>query len=175
MENLIKTLHNQTFDGMQIKVVATITNKPGAKGIAKSKALGIDPIIIDHTLYESRDSFDTKLVETIQGLDVDLTVMAGFMRILTPHFTQNVRAINIHPSLLPLFKGANALERSFESEMKVAGVSVHDVVTEVDGGEIIAQECLSKEGLDFANFKAKIHALEHALFPKAVVKVLQTI
>jgi phosphoribosylglycinamide formyltransferase-1 len=167
LENLIRKLHPH-----KVNVLAAITNKPQAKGIAKAEALGIKTVIIDHTKFESREAFDTKLVETIKTLNPDLTILAGFMRILTPIFTDSINAINIHPSLLPLFKGANALERSFESDMKVGGVTVHEVVTEVDGGKIIAQKCFTKENMDFEKFKTTIHACEHEIFPEAVIKTL---
>lgn len=173
LENLLQKLHQNKFDTFTIEVVAAITNNPHAKGIQKAKAHGVETVIIDHKLFNSREKFDTKLVQTIRSFEVDLTVMAGFMRILTPIFTDNIKAINIHPSLLPIFKGANALERSYESDMKVAGVSVHEVVTEVDGGKIIAQKCFDKSQMDFTTFKEKIHACEHDIFPKAVVRILQ--
>lgn len=167
LENLIKKLHKKS-----ITVVATITNNPNAKGIQKSKNLGVDTIVINHKEFKSREEFDTKLVEIIQGLEVELTVLAGFMRILTPIFTDQIKAINIHPSLLPLFKGANALERSFDSQMKVGGVSVHYVVTEIDAGEIIAQKCFDKSGMDFDRFKKSIQECEYEIFPKAVISSL---
>ena len=170
LENLIRKLHPK-----KAEVIAAITNKPQARGIAKAEALGIRTIIIDHTEFETREAFDTRLTETIRSLNPDLTVLAGFMRILTPVFTDTVNAVNIHPSLLPLFKGANALERSFQSDMKVAGVTVHEVVTEVDGGKIIAQKCFPKEDMDFETFKATIHACEHEIFPEAVLKVLNNL
>jgi len=172
LEVLIKALHQKSFGEFTVEVVAAITNKPQANGIKRAKKLGVDVIMIDHTLYESREAFDTKIVESIQALNVDLMVLAGFMRILTPIFTQNIRSINIHPSLLPDFKGANALERSYASEKKMAGVTAHIVVEEVDGGEIIMQKSFDKSGMDFESFKEKIHACEHELFPKAVVATL---
>lgn len=169
LENLIKKLHQKS-----VIVVAAITNNPEAKGIEKAKNLGVDVEILNHKEFDSRELFDTKLVETIQSLNVDLTVLAGFMRILTPIFTDQIKAINIHPSLLPLFKGANALERSFESEMKVAGISVHEVVTEIDAGKIIMQKCFDKSNMDFDTFKKRVHDSEHELFPKAVIEILTT-
>ena len=167
LENLIKTLHGKSVD-----VVAAITNKPDAKGIQKAEKLGVEVIVINHKEYKSREEFDIKLVESIQNLEVELTVLAGFMRILTPYFTDTIKAINIHPSLLPLFKGADALKRSFNSDMKVAGVTAHDVVTEVDGGKIILQKCFEKEGLEFEEFQRRVQKLEHEIFPQAVIKVL---
>jgi phosphoribosylglycinamide formyltransferase-1 len=88
-------------------------------------------------------------------------------------FTQNVKAINLHPSLLPLFKGANAIKESYEAKVKEAGVSVHFVSEELDGGEIILQEAFAKEAeMSYEAFEAKIRSLEHRLLPKAVVKLL---
>jgi phosphoribosylglycinamide formyltransferase-1 len=167
LENLIQKLHGKSVD-----VVGAITNKPDAKGIQKAENLGVKTIVIDHKKYKTREEFDAKLVESIQNLDVELTVLAGFMRILTPIFTDTIKAINIHPSLLPLFKGANALKRSFNSDMGVAGVTVHEVVTEVDGGKIVLQKCFEKEGMSFEEFQKSIQKLEHEIFPQAVIKVL---
>jgi phosphoribosylglycinamide formyltransferase-1 len=164
LENLIKTLHPQ-----KVEVVSAITNNPKAKGIQKAENLGVDVIILNHKEYENREDFDAKMVEVIKKLDIDLVVMAGFMRILTPIFTDNLKAINIHPSLLPLFKGANAIEQSFYSDMKVAGVSVHEVVSEVDGGNIISQRCFDKSQMDLDSFKKNIQICEHEIFPKAVL------
>ena len=167
LENLIRKLHPE-----KVEVVAAITNRPDAGGIKKAEALGVETIVIDHTRFDSREAFDRHLVSLIRELNVDLTVLAGFMRILTPIFTEQIRAINIHPSLLPLFKGANALERSFASDMQVAGVTVHEVVTEVDGGKIIRQKCFDKTGMDFERFAEAIHTCEHEIFPEAVLAYL---
>jgi len=167
LENLIKKLHPK-----KVKILAAITNNPIARGIEKAEKLGIKTIIIDHKKYDTREDFDKDLVEIIQNVKPDLTVLAGFMRILTPIFTDNIKAINIHPSLLPLFKGANALERSFESDMKVAGVTVHEVITELDAGNIILQQCFSKNGMDFETFKESIHTCEYEIYPQAVLSYL---
>jgi hypothetical protein len=83
---------------------------------------------LPHTDFESRESFDAALVDLIMGFSPDLTVLAGFMRILTPVFTDNIAAINIHPSLLPLFKGKDGIKESFESGMKVGGGSYHSLI-----------------------------------------------
>ncbi len=173
LENLIKKLHQKSFNHFKIEVVHAITNNPKAKGIEKAKKLGIKTTIIDHKKFDSRESFDKEVVNLINSLHVDLTILAGFMRILTPIFTQNIKAINIHPSLLPLFKGANAIDNSYYSDMKVAGVSVHEVSSGVDEGKIIDQGCFYKEdNLSIDQFEEKIHQIEYILFPKAVIKVL---
>ena len=173
LEKLLEKLHNQVFEHCKIEVVTTICNRPNALGIEKSRAYGIEPLIIDHTLFESREAFDKALVGAIQNSGAQLTVLAGFMRFLTPYFTQNIKAINLHPSLLPLFKGGNAIEESFASPMKVAGISVHFVSEELDGGEIIAQKCFEKtEDMSLEDFEAKIHTLEHDLLPQTVKNLL---
>lgn len=173
LEKLLANLHQKTFEHCRIEVVATICNRPNARGIEKSRNYGIEPIMIDHTLFESRETFDQALVDAICQSGAELTVLAGFMRFLTPVFTQNVKAINLHPSLLPLFKGANAIKESFDSPMKVAGISVHYVNEELDGGDIIAQRCFEKEeGMSFEAFEEKIHALEHELLSETVKNLL---
>jgi phosphoribosylglycinamide formyltransferase-1 len=169
MENILQTLHHKHFEHCSIEVVTTICNRPNAEGIEKSRAFGIEPHIIDHTLYSTREAFDEALVEAIHTSGAELTVLAGFMRFLTPYFTQHVKAINLHPSLLPLFKGGNAIEESFHSPLQTAGVSVHYVSEELDGGEIIAQRSFEKEeGMTLEAFEAKIHSLEHKLLPECI-------
>jgi len=173
LEKLLSFLHHQTFEYCHIEVAATICNRPNAMGIEKSRAYGIEPIIIDHTRYQSREAFDRALVDAIVQSGAELTVLAGFMRFLTPYFTNHIKAINLHPSLLPLFKGSNAIKESFDSPMKVAGISVHYVSEELDGGTIIAQRCFEKsEGMSFEAFEDHIHRLEHELLPETVKNLL---
>ena len=172
LENIIRQLHKKEIDGKSYEVVAAICNKKEANGIKRAKKYGIDTIVIEHKNFKSREEFDKKLVSLINSYKADLTVLAGFMRILTPIFTENIKAINLHPSLLPLFKGANAIERSFFSDMKVGGVSVHFVSSELDGGKIILQKCFQKEEDDtLESFTKKIKELEFELLPKAIVKI----
>ena len=175
LENLIKKLHKKDFKDFTVEVALAITNNPNANGIKRALKFGINPIIIDHRDFKTREEFDKRVVLEINKRGCVLSVLAGFMRILTPIFTQNIKALNIHPSILPLFKGANAIKRSFQSDMKVAGVTVHTVTDELDGGEILAQECFNKEGMDFAAFEEKIHKIEHEIYPKTVIDFLKTL
>ena len=174
LENIIKKLHKKSFGLDSYEVTAGITNNKEAKGLQICKRYDIPFYVIEHKKYTSREEFDTKLVEIISSLKPHLTVLAGFMRILTPIFTKNVKAINLHPSLLPLFKGTNAIEKSFYSNMKVGGVSVHYVSEELDGGEIILQEYFIKEENEtLQSFTKKIKLLEYKLLPQAIVKILK--
>ncbi len=167
--NIIETLHHKEVD-----VLAAITNRPNAGGIAKAKEHHVPVEVIDHTDFSDRESFDHQLLHTIRHYDPDLVVMAGFMRILTPVITDNIKAINVHPSLLPLFKGGNAIEKSFESSELSGGVSVHWVSSELDGGEVIVQDAFSKTADEtLESFTRKIRRLEHKLLPEAIVKILK--
>jgi len=170
--NLQKLL--ETLPPRGIEVAAAITNRPSAPGIEKARRYGVPVEVLDHTLYESREAFDAALVETIEKYHPDLTVAAGFMRILTPVFTDCVKAINIHPSLLPKYKGANAIGQSYASGDKVCGVSVHWLSSELDGGEVIAQSVFTRdEAMDADAFEAAVHALEYELLPETVDRLLK--
>ena len=167
--NIIEKLHQK-----ECTVTAAITNRPLAKGIKKAQQHNIQVEVIDHKEYKSREAFDAQLLETINRYQPDLVVMAGFMRILTPIITDNIKAINVHPSLLPLFKGGNAIVESFESSEKQGGISVHWVSSELDGGEVIAQHAFEKEEDEtLESFTNKIQKLEHQLLPETIVEILK--
>ncbi len=169
----MQRLHGKVFGETRIEVALTLTNKANAGGIAKAAKYGLKSVVIEHVNFASREEFDAEVVAQIKRANVDLTVLAGFMRILTPVFTRQIRAINLHPSLLPLFKGAHAIEQSFESDMKVGGVSVHWVSEELDGGAIIAQRAFEKSaGMSLEAYEAKIHEIEHELLPQVIVEIL---
>ncbi len=175
-ENIVEKLHGMELDGVKIEVVGSICNKPSANGINRAKKLGIPCKIIDHREYDSRESFDSALVSAVSEFGYDLCVLAGFMRILTPVFTENIKAINIHPSFLPYFKGADGVRESFESGMGFGGVSIHWVNSGVDEGKIILQEkveILPDDTID--SFRARVQAKEHELYPNAIIQVLKEI
>ncbi|QWU80052.1 phosphoribosylglycinamide formyltransferase 1 [Campylobacter novaezeelandiae] len=175
LENILKKLHKKKVKGIYFEVVLCICNNKNAFGIQRVEKYNLKSIIIDHNDYTKREEFDEVLVNEIQKSKIDLTILAGFMRILSPVFTQNIKAINLHPSLLPLFKGANAIKQSYESDMKVAGVSVHWVDESLDGGEIIAQKAFEKKNLSFKEFEDKIHILEHQILIQAIIETSEKI
>ena len=168
LANLIEKIHNQ-----HVVIACAITNNPSAKGITKAQNAQIPVEVLSHTGFESREEYDAALVALIQRYSPDLIVLCGFMRILTPVFTTQIRSINLHPSLLPAFKGARAIERSFESDEVLCGVSVHWVSDELDGGEIILQKSFTKNINDtLEDFSAKIRAIEHEILPQSIIKLL---
>jgi phosphoribosylglycinamide formyltransferase-1 len=168
-QNIVQRLHNK-----ECFVACGITNKRDAKGLDKLQALGIKTEILEHVGFDSREEFDKELVGLINSYEPDLVVLSGFMRILSSVFTSNVKAINLHPSLLPKFKGAKAIERSFESGDLECGVSVHYVSSELDGGEIILQRSFLREKNEtLESFSAKIKNIEYEIMPQAIVEVLR--
>lgn len=165
--HIVNTLHHKAYD-----IVVALTNNPDAEGIKIAKAASIPLEIIDSKTYETREAFDLAVVERLGEYDPELTVLAGFMRILTPHFTEQIKSINLHPSLLPRHKGLNAIQRSYEDEHTHGGVSVHYVTSELDGGEVILQKEVAKEGLDFEAFDTKVRSVEKEALVEAIREVL---
>ncbi len=169
LQYIIKTLHLK-----ELEVAVAITDKANAGGIAIAQEADIPVEIIAAESFGTREEFDSKLVETIRLYNPDLTVLAGFMRILTPIFTEQIEAINLHPSLLPRHKGLHAIERSYNDSHPEGGVSVHWVSSELDGGEIIFQKTISKNGLSLEAYTHKIKIAEKEVLSEAILKVLGT-
>ncbi|KIM02700.1 MAG: phosphoribosylglycinamide formyltransferase [Sulfurovum sp. AS07-7] len=167
-EYLIKNL-----DKNKVCIKQAICNNQNAKGIDIAKANSINLEIIDSSKFQVREEFDEVLVQTIKKAGVDLVVLAGFMRILTPVFTKNIKAINLHPSLLPRHKGTNAIAKSFYDEFLEGGVSVHYVNDELDGGEIILQREIFKDGLSFGEYYEEIKKQEKEALIDAIYQVLE--
>ena len=175
LQSILDKLHGKSFGDFKIEVVLTLTNKPNAYGIQRAAKFGLTSVVIDNKNFVSRQEFDKKVVEEIKKSGAELTVLAGFMRILTPFFCDNIKAINLHPSILPLFKGAHAIDESFDSDMQVGGVSVHWVSAELDGGKIIAQQTFQRENKTRDEWEVKIHEIEHELLPKTIVEILSNL
>ena len=165
--HIVKTLHQK-----ECEVVFALTNNPEAEGIAIAQAHGIPYGVVEPKHFDSREAYDATVVETLKRYNPDLTVLAGFMRILTPVFTEQVKSINLHPSLLPRHKGLNAIEKSYHDEHDEGGVSVHVVSSELDGGEVILQKKVAKQGLDFETYDSKIRAIEKEALIEAILLVL---
>jgi phosphoribosylglycinamide formyltransferase-1 len=164
---LVDTLHGKTC-----QIAVALTNNPDAQGIAIAKAASIPLEVIDSRSYPNREEFDAKVVECLRQYAPDLTVLAGFMRILTPVFTEQIKSINLHPSLLPRHKGLNAIVKSYQDSHPNGGVSVHYVTSELDGGDIIVQKEISKTGLSFEAYDEKIRRLEKEALAEAIRTVL---
>ena len=172
LQAILEKVHGKIFKDIKINVALLICNNPDAKGIERAKKFGLETVVINHKDFSNREEFDRAVVDEIGKFKIDLTVLAGFMRILTPVFTDNIKAINLHPSILPLFKGAHAINDSFYSDMQVGGVSVHWVSSELDSGQIIAQKTFARKAKTLQEWEEKIHKIEHKLLPKTIIKIL---
>ena len=151
-------------------IAVVISNNPDAAGLELAHAAGIATQTVDHRLFASREAFDAALVECLQAHRVDLVILAGFMRILTPTFISPYagRLLNIHPSLLPKYPGLNTHQRALEAGDSEAGVTVHFVTPELDGGPPILQARVSIEPDDTATTLAsRVISLEHSIYPLA--------
>ncbi|MGO4606451.1 phosphoribosylglycinamide formyltransferase [Variovorax sp. 2RAF20] len=153
------------------RIAAVVSNKAEAGGLAIAKAHGIDTAVIPHKDFATREAFDAALATAVDGYAPALVVLAGFMRILTPGFVERYagRLVNIHPSLLPAFPGLHTHQRAIEAGCKVAGVTVHQVTTELDHGPILAQAVVPVLPDDTAvTLAGRVLAQEHLLYPCAI-------
>ena len=167
----LQAIIDATANNQHCKVVGVLSNKESAFGLERAKKGNIETAVIDHTRFESRLDFDKALIEQIDAWQADLVVLAGFMRILTNEFVQyfSGRLLNIHPSLLPKYKGTNTHQRALDAGDTEHGCTVHFVSEELDGGAAIIQAATRIEQSDTVDsLIAKVHQLEHQIYPIAV-------
>ncbi|CAN0646522.1 phosphoribosylglycinamide formyltransferase [Burkholderia cepacia] len=153
------------------EIAAVIANRPDAAGLAFAASHGVATAVVDHRSFDGRDSFDAALAAEIDRFAPDLVVLAGFMRILTPAFVRQYegRLLNIHPSLLPSFKGIHTHQQALDAGVALHGASVHFVIPELDSGAIVAQGAVPvRAGDDAAALAQRVLAVEHVLYPRAV-------
>jgi phosphoribosylglycinamide formyltransferase 1 len=157
------------------QIAAVISNRPDAGGLALAREQLIATEVVDHKTFESREAFDEALAAAIDRRQPSLVVLAGFMRVLTPGFVARYqgRLINIHPSLLPAFPGLHTHQRAIDAGCKVAGVTVHQVTTELDVGPILAQAAVPILPGDTAEaLAARVLTQEHLIYPRAIAELL---
>lgn len=161
---------------LHAKISAVVSNRPNVKGLERAKFAGITTHTLDHTKFESREAFDQQLMRTIDQYQPQLIILAGFMRILTDDFVAhyNGRMLNIHPSLLPEFRGLNTHQRALDANVSQHGVSVHYVSNELDGGLVILQAVMDVQTGDTADsLQQRIHSLEHVIYPMVIEWIAQ--
>lgn len=148
-----------------------VCDNPHAGAINYAKKAGIKIALVKREDFISKDGFEAEITEYLKQAKIDLIVLAGFMRMLSAGFVREYknRIINIHPALLPSFKGSEGIRDAFEYGVKVTGVTVHFVDERMDHGPIILQEAVKIEEKDtLESLEAKIHKLEHKIYPKAI-------
>lgn len=169
--NFEALVHASRHGGLHAEVVGLVVNTPHCKALARAERLDVAAMVMDHRRYISREALDHALVDHFRALQVDVLVMAGWMRIVSPVLCQayDKRLVNIHPSLLPAFQGLNAMERALAAGVCITGCTAHLVVPEVDAGPILIQAAVPVYPNDtMATLAPRIHAQEHRILPVAV-------
>ena len=169
--NLQALLERAAEEGYPAEVALVISNNEEALGLQRAEAADVPTVVIDHRGFETREAFEAKLDEALSAAGVELVCLAGFMRKLTPWFVERWRdrLINIHPSLLPAFRGLDTHQRALEAGVRITGCTVHYVRAEVDDGPIIAQAAVPVGAEDTEEtLTARVLAAEHRLYALAV-------
>jgi phosphoribosylglycinamide formyltransferase 1 len=165
MEAIARAAHQP---GSQYRVVRVIADRDGAGGLARAAALGVPTAVVPVKSFADRAAFEQALQAEIAASGAQLVALAGFMRILSPAFVQALegRLLNIHPSLLPSYKGLDTHARVLEARDTHHGASVHFVTAELDGGPVVMQGRLRvRSGDSVESISARVHALEHIIYP----------
>jgi phosphoribosylglycinamide formyltransferase-1 len=158
-------------EGWPARVVAVLSNRPDAGGLAFAAARGIPTAVVDHRSFPAREAFDAALAAAIDAHAPDLVVLAGFMRVLGAAFVARYdgRLLNIHPSLLPAFPGLHTHRRALQAGCAVAGATVHFVTAELDHGPIVMQSVVPVLAGDTEQtLAARVLATEHRIYPQSV-------
>ncbi|MFC0445173.1 phosphoribosylglycinamide formyltransferase [Pseudidiomarina halophila] len=168
MQAIVEACQTDRIDG---EVVAVISNKADVGGLEKAANANIPTAVLSHREFDSREAYDAELLKLVDSFTPDIVVLAGFMRILTPEFAQHYhgRMLNIHPSLLPKYRGINTHQRALDNGDTEHGVSVHFVTEELDGGPVILQAVIPVFPEDTAaDLQQRVHSQEHRIYPLVV-------
>jgi phosphoribosylglycinamide formyltransferase-1 len=169
--NLQAIIDYASSSGLNGEIALVFSNKNDVYALKRAKKHGIKTEFIDPEKFESREQFDLKVIELLKMEKIDLVVLAGYMFLFTAKFINEFKnkILNIHPSLLPSFKGIHGIKDAYEYGVKVTGVTVHFVEEDLDSGPIVLQEAVSIEQEDsLESLEEKIHEAEHKIYPKAV-------
>ena len=156
---------------LPVEIVKAISSRPDAYGIERAKQAGIPVVALNRDVYADPQAADELIVRELRDAGAEYVVMAGYMRKLTPTVLDAFpdRVLNLHPALLPSFKGAHAIQDAFDAGVKVTGVTVHFANEDYDKGPIVAQEPVRvEEGMTVDELEASIHAVEHVLYPRVL-------
>ena len=157
--------------GIDLNISCVISSNSDAYGLKRAEKAGIATAVIDHQLFDSRFKADKEIMKVIDDSRAVVIILAGYLRILSPEFIEKYlgKILNIHPSLLPKFKGLNTHQRAIDAAEKIHGASVHFVTEELDGGPIIAQSSVEIDSADNAkSLASKVLNIEHVLYPKTI-------
>jgi phosphoribosylglycinamide formyltransferase-1 len=156
---------------LDARIEIVISNKAGANGLNRATRAGITAVVVPPVKGQSREEYDQRLLDTLAPFAPDLIVLAGFMRILSAGFVHSYadRIINIHPSLLPAYKGVNTHQRVLDAEERFHGATVHFVTEKLDDGKMIIQSRIEiGADDDAASLQQRVHVEEHVIYPRAI-------
>lgn len=173
MEALVKAAEPEAFPA---DIVLVLSNRPGAEGLKFARKAGIPAVVVDHTKFESRDEFEAGIDAELKKARTELVCLAGFMRVLNATFVNRWRdrILNIHPSLLPSFRGLHTHERVLAAGVKFTGATVHFVRPEMDDGPIVIQAVVPVNPDDTEDtLAARVLEYEHQIYPKALKLVAE--
>lgn len=156
------------------EVALLVCDRPHAAVVGRAARHGVECFAFDPKAYGSKAEYEREIVARLDQRGVELVCLAGYMRLVGETLLGGYagRIINVHPSLLPAFRGARAIEQAIEAGVKVFGVTIHEVDSSLDGGRILAQKAFEYEGTDQAELEQLIHKTEHPLYVKTVEKLL---
>jgi len=163
---------------LQAKIAVVIYNEPDAFAKQRAEKFGIPAILVNHRDYKSRKDLDRAIIELLNQYNVDLVIMAGWMRIVTQVLIDAFpeRILNVHPSLLPSFKGIHAIEQAFNYGVKITGCTIHLLSLEVDSGKILKQAAVPVFANDtLKDLQKRIQVQEHIIYPLAIAEYSQTL
>lgn len=169
--NLQAIIDAITNRGLPAEIVHVVSSRPDAYGITRAEDAGIETTVLNREIYTDAEAADSIIVEKLRAAGAEYVVMAGYMRKVTKTLLDAFpnKVLNLHPALLPSFKGAHAIQDAWDAGVKVTGVTVHLANEEYDKGPIIAQEVVRvEEGMTMEELEASIHAVEHVLYPKVI-------
>ena len=160
---------------LNARIALMVCDKPGAAVIARAERFGVECFVFDPKSYRCKAEYEAEIVRRLDASGVALVCLAGYMRIVGETLLQAYggRIINIHPSLLPAFKGAHAVEDAVAYGVKIYGITIHWVNDQLDGGQIIAQRAFPYEGSDPAEVHRLGQVIEHQLYVETIAKLLQ--
>ena len=170
--NLQALIDAEEKDGLSGgKLTLVVSDNPEAFALKRAEEAGIKTFVLKAKGFASREEYDKRILDELKAAEIDLVVLAGFMRVLSPVFIEEYRTriLNIHPALLPSFKGTCGIKDAFDYGVKITGVTVHLVEEDLDTGPVVLQESVRVEQYDtMESLEEKIHREEHKLYPLAV-------
>ena len=167
----LQAIIDAAAEGLPVEIVHVVSSRPDAFGIARAHRAGIPVTVLNRDVYADPVEADRRIAETLRYAHAEYVVMAGYMRKVTPVLLDAFpdRVLNLHPALLPSFKGAHAIQDAFDAGVKVTGITVHFANEDYDKGPIVAQRAVEvREDDTLDDLEARIHEVEHVLYPEVL-------